>query len=158
MKAISLTPIGILHTPFLVREGIPRQAAGAPDLFATIEVFPAYTAGLTDLEGFSHIVVLFYMHMIESVNLTAYPPWDDKPHGVFSTCSPFRPNRIGMSVAKLEKIEHNKLTIRGVDMADGSPVLDIKPYIPALYPQKNICLGWMTGRMDGMIQSKTGDL
>jgi len=157
METIPLNPIGILHTPFLVREGIPRQAAGATDIYATIEIFPEYQAGLADLEGFSHIVVLFYMHMIESTDLIAHPPWDEKPHGVFPTCSPFRPNHIGVSVVQLEKVERNKLTIRGVDMAHGSPILDIKPYVPSLYPQKGIRTGWMTGKIKGMNNSKTGD-
>jgi tRNA-Thr(GGU) m(6)t(6)A37 methyltransferase TsaA len=157
MDSIPIKPIGVLHTPFAVREGIPRQAAGAQQISATIEIFPAYEAGLSDLEGFSHIVVLFYMHLIETEDLIAHPPWDGKPHGVFSTCSPFRPNHIGVSVVQLEKIEGNHLAIRGVDMADGSPVLDIKPYIPELYPREKIRLGWMSGKIDGMTGSKTGD-
>jgi tRNA-Thr(GGU) m(6)t(6)A37 methyltransferase TsaA len=157
MNSIPIKPIGVLHTPFTVREGIPRQAAGARQITATIEIFPEYAVGLADLEGFSHIVVLFTMHLIESEDLTACPPWDGKSHGVFSTCSPFRPNHIGLSVVELKKIEGNRLTIRGVDMADGSPVLDIKPYIPDLYPREKIRLGWMTGKIDGMTGSKTGD-
>jgi tRNA-Thr(GGU) m(6)t(6)A37 methyltransferase TsaA len=157
MDAIKLRPIGVLHTPFAVREGIPRQAAAARQISATIEIFPEYTAGLADLEGFSHIVVLFYMHLIETENLIAHPPWDGKPHGVFSTCSPFRPNHIGVSVVELAKIEGTCLSIRGVDMADGSPVLDIKPYFPDLYPREEIKTGWMTSKISGMTDSKTGE-
>lgn len=157
MDSISLKPIGILHTPFQKREGIPRQAAGARQVTATLEIFPEYAAGLADLEGFSHIVVLFSMHLIKNEDLTAHPPWDHKPHGIFSTCSPFRPNHIGVSVVELEKIEGNRLSIRGVDMADGSPVLDIKPYVPDLYPREKIRLGWIADKIEGMTGSKTGD-
>jgi tRNA-Thr(GGU) m(6)t(6)A37 methyltransferase TsaA len=157
MDEILLRPIGVLHTPFRQREGTPRQAAGASAYTATLEVFEAYQEGLKDLEGFSHLVVLFHLHRIDKMDLTACPPWDDKPHGVFSTCSPFRPNPIGVSVVKLEKIEGRFLTIRGVDMLDGSPVVDIKPYIPDLYPRENVRLGWMSGKVDGMTGSRSGD-
>lgn len=157
MDRISLKPIGILHTPFQKREGIPRQAVGAREISATIEIFPEYAAGLADLDGFSHIVVLFFMHLIQTEDLIAHPPWDQKPHGIFSTCSPFRPNHLGVSVVELEKIEGNRLAILGVDMADGSPVLDIKPYVPDLHPKEKIRLGWMDSKIEGMTDSKTGD-
>ena len=157
MEAVVLNPIGILHTPFKERMGIPRQAAGAGEIRATLEVFAEYADGLWDLEGFSHIVVLFYMHLMETTDLTAHPPWDGKPRGVFATCSPYRPAHVGISVVRLEKIEGSVLTIRGVDMADGSPVLDIKPYIPALYPREDVRTGWLEGKVDGMNHSKSGD-
>ncbi len=156
MEAVTIRPIGILHTPFKERGGIPRQAAGAGDVTATLEILSEYESGLADLDGFSHIVVLFYMHLMNSVELTAHPPWDSRPHGVFSTCSPYRPAHLGLSVVRLEKVEGNVLTIRGVDMADGSPVLDIKPYIPSLYPRENIRTGWITGKINGMTESKSG--
>lgn len=157
MGSVVIQPIGILHTPFSTREQIPRQAAGAMSYTASLEVFEEYREGLKDLEGFSHLVVLFYLHRIERTDLTACPPWDGKPHGVFATCSPFRPNHIGVSVVRLEKIEGRFLTIRGVDMLDGSPVVDIKPYIPDLYPRDDVRLGWMSGKVAGMTGSKTGD-
>lgn len=156
MESIVLDPIGVLHTPFREREGTPRQAAGAQVYTATLEVFEEYQEGLKDLEGFSHLVVLFHLHRIDQTDLTACPPWDDKPHGVFATCSPFRPNHIGVSVVRLEKREGRFLTIRGVDMLDGSPVVDIKPYIPDLYPTEEVRLGWMSGKVEGMTGSKTG--
>lgn len=157
MESVVFKPIGVLHTPFRQREGIPRQAAGAQAYTAVLELFEDYQEGLQDVEGFSHLVVLFYLHQVERANLTACPPWDDKPHGVFATCSPFRPNPIGVSVVRLEKREGRFLTIRGVDMLDGSPVLDIKPYVPDLYPRENVLVGWMTGKVSGMTGSRTGE-
>lgn len=155
-EPIVFQPIGVLHTPFQQREGTPRQAVGAREYTATLEIFEEYQEGLKDVEGFSHLVVLFSLHRVERADLTACPPWDDKPHGVFATCSPFRPNPIGLSVVHLEKIEGRFLTIRGVDMLDGSPVVDIKPYIPDLYPRGDVRVGWMSGKVGRMTGSKTG--
>lgn len=157
MEKIELKPIGVVHSPFVERKGTARQAVGTMDLTATIELYPEYVEGLKDLDGFSHIVVLFYLHLMNQTQLTACPPWDDSPRGVFSTCSPYRPNHIGVSVVKLEGIECNILRIRGVDMVEGSPVLDIKPYIPDLYPVEGVRAGWIEGKTDGMTKSRTGD-
>jgi tRNA-Thr(GGU) m(6)t(6)A37 methyltransferase TsaA len=150
-------PIGVIHSPFKDRVGIPRQAVGAPEVSAKIEMFDEYIDGLSDLDGFSHIVVVFHMHLIGQSSLKASPPWDNKGHGVFSTRSPFRPNPIGISVVRLEGIDRNILNISCVDMANGTPVLDIKPYIPDLNPTEGIRLGWLNGKVKGMNRSKSGD-
>lgn len=157
MEKIELRPIGVVHSPFRERSGTARQAAGAMDVTATIELRPEYAEGLVDLAGFSHIMIVFFMHRMEETSLTAFPPWDNRPHGVFSTCSPYRPNHLGVSVVRLEKIEGTQLTIRGVDMVDGSPVLDIKPYIPDLYPREEVRAGWLADKAAGMIHSRSGD-
>ncbi len=156
MNKIEYRAIGVIHSPFKLREGIPRQAAGAMEVRATIEIRPEYREGLVDLEGFSHVVVLFHMHLLKGYELTAHPPWDAKAHGVFSTCSPFRPNGIGLSVVKLERIVGQRLEISGVDMAHETPVLDIKPYVPALYPRQEVRLGWLTDKVGQMNRGKTG--
>lgn len=157
METIVYTPIGVIRSPFQEKPGIPRQSAGAQNITGRIEIFEPYAEGLQDVEGFSHLVVLFHLHLIESAPLLANPPWDDKPHGVFATRSPYRPNQIGLSVVRLERREGAILHIRGVDMADGSPVLDIKPYIPELNPAGEIKLGWFEGKVHFMNQSKSGD-
>lgn len=143
MNPVKYKPIGIIHSPFKNLTGIPRQAAGAPDITAKIEIFDEYIDGLMDLDGFSHIVVIFHLHLVKKGSLKASPPWDNREHGVFATRSPRRPNPIGISVVRLENIDRNILNISGVDMADGTPVLDIKPYIPTLNPTKAVRTGWL---------------
>jgi len=157
VNPVSYEPIGVIHSPFKDRSGIPRQAIGAPEVTAKIEIFDEYIDGLSDLDGFSHIVVVFHMHLIQRGSLKASPPWDNKEHGVFATRSPFRPNPIGISVVRLESIERNILNISCVDMADGTPVLDIKPYIPDLNPTEGVRLGWLKGKVHGMNESKSGE-
>lgn len=157
MNPVKYEPIGIIHSPFTDRIGIPRQAAGAPEITAKIEIFDEYIDGLSDLDGFSHIVVIFHLHLVQKSSLKAFPPWDHREHGVFATRSPHRPNPIGVSVVRLENIDRNILNISGVDMADGTPVLDIKPYIPALNPTEAVRTGWLKDKTEGMNKSKSGD-
>jgi tRNA-Thr(GGU) m(6)t(6)A37 methyltransferase TsaA len=157
MNIVKYKPIGVIHSPFKGQGGIPRQAAGVPDVTATIEIFDEYIEGLADLDGFSHIVIIFHLHLVQKGSLKTHPPWEGKEHGVFATCSPYRPNPIGVSICRLNSIERNVLNISGVDMADGTPVLDIKPYIPDLNPTKQIRLGWLEGKVKGMNKSKSGD-
>ena len=157
MNPVKYKPIGVIHSPFKERIGIPRQAVGASEVTAKIEIFDDYLDGLTDLDGFSHIIVIFHLHLVQKGSLKASPPWDNKEHGVFATRSPHRPNPVGVSVVRLDSIERNILNISGVDMADGTPVLDIKPYIPDLNPNEDIRLGWLKGKVKGMNRSKSGD-
>jgi len=157
MEAINYKPIGIIRSPFKENIGIPRQAVGASDVKGQIQMFEEFIAGLKDLDDFSHIVVIFHMHLVENRSLKAHPPWDGREHGVFATRSPYRPNPIGVSVVRLESIAHNILHITGVDMADGTPVLDIKPYVPDLNPKKDVRIGWLTNKVEGMNKSKSGD-
>jgi len=156
MEAIKYKPIGIIRSPFKESTGVPRQAVGASDVKGQIQIFEQFTEGLKDLDGFSHIVVIFHMHLVEKSSLKACPSWDGKEHGVFATRSPYRPNPIGVSVVRLESIARNILRITGVDMADGTPILDIKPHIPDSNPTNNIRIGWLTDRVEGMNKSKSG--
>jgi tRNA-Thr(GGU) m(6)t(6)A37 methyltransferase TsaA len=157
VKTVSYRPIGIIHSPFKENVGVPRQAVGASDIKGTIEVFDEFADGLKDLDGFSHIIVIFHLHMVKAPSLKAYPPWDGREHGVFATRSPYRPNPIGVSIVHLESIDKNILHISGIDMADGSPVLDVKPYVPDLHPTKNVRIGWLSDNVDGINKSKSGD-
>ena len=155
MKAVSYRPIGIIHSQFKENVGIPRQAVGASYIKGTIEIFDEFADGLKDLDGFSHIVIIFHLHMVKNPSLKACPPWDGKEHGVFATRSPYRPNPIGVSVVGLESIDKNILHISGIDMADGSPVLDIKPHIPDLNPTEDVRIDWLTDNVEGMNKSKS---
>ncbi len=158
MQTVQYQPIGVISSPFKGPVRVPRQAAGALEVRATIEVFEEFSEGLKDLDGFSHIVVLFHLHLVVNPSLVAHPPWDGKAHGVFATRSPHRPNPIGVSIVRLDRIDGNVLHISGVDMIDGSPVLDIKPYVPELNPSEPVRVGWLSdGKAEGMIRSRSGD-
>jgi len=130
MNNITYKPIGVVHSPFTKPEGTPIQPAADKNTIAVIEIFPGFSEGLADLEHFSHIYILFHLHLAGKRELTVIPFLDTNAHGVFATRSPGRPNPIGLSVVQLDKIEGNKLFVKNIDILDGSPVLDIKPYVP----------------------------
>jgi len=129
MEHVEYTPIGVLRTPFAGTRGLPKgpQARNIP---GTAEVFPRFAEGLGDLEGFSHVILIFHMHLSEGPLLRVRPWRQRRERGVFSTRSPRRPNPIGITVVRLERVEGNRLHFTGADMADGTPLLDIKPHIP----------------------------
>ena len=129
MKELKIRPIGIIHSPFTSPKGTPIQSAAGADVQATVEVYPEYTEGLQDLEGFSHLILLYYFHLAKPYSLTVLPYMDSIPHGLFATRAPSRPNPIGLSVVHLLSRKENILTIEEVDILDGTPLLDIKPYI-----------------------------
>ena len=150
MDIITYKPVGVINSPFKEKDQIPRQTVGAPDTIGVVQVFDEYAEGLLDLDGFSHVVLVCHLHLVNFTELTSYPTWDTRKHGIFATRSPYRPNPIGISVVRLNKLEGTKLCISGIDMADGTPVLDIKPYIPSLNPQLGISLGWLTDKVEQM--------
>ena len=147
-KAVTLRPIGVVHSPFRVREDIdPRRNSrpgGFSEVRGEIEVYPAYAAGLKDITGLSHLIVIFAFHKSGAGHLLVKPPFETRRRGVFSTRSPHRPNPIGMTVVRLLGRRRNILKISGVDMLDGSPVLDIKPYT-SRDSKRGIKRGWMRG-------------
>ncbi len=138
-------PIGVIHSPFTTKAETPIQSrrSGAE---GTIEVYPEYAEGLLDIEGFSHIIILYHWHQSHGYKLTVKPFLDDTPHGLFATRYPARPNPIGLSVVELLAREGNVLRVRGVDVLDGTPLLDIKPYVPAFDAWEATCIGWLAGR------------
>ncbi len=140
---IELSPIGIIHTPFTKPEGMPIQPAGATGIRGTIEVFEQYLAGLKDLDGFSHIVLLYHFHRSRGFKLQVVPFMDSEPRGLFATRAPKRPNAVGISVVQLDKIENGVLHIQNVDTLDGTPLLDIKPYVPEFDSTATIRTGWL---------------
>jgi tRNA-Thr(GGU) m(6)t(6)A37 methyltransferase TsaA len=141
-----IKPIGIIHTPFKKPGDAPIQASRSKET-GTVEVFKEYLDGLDDIEGFSHIFLLYRFHLASSYSLKSKPFLDDKEKGVFAIRTPRRPNHIGLSVVELIKREGNILHVRGVDMLDGSPLIDIKPYVPKFDHRDNVRFGWLEGKL-----------
>jgi tRNA-Thr(GGU) m(6)t(6)A37 methyltransferase TsaA len=140
---IELKPIGIIQTPFTKTEGMPIQPSGAAGIRGTIDLFDDYHGGLKDLEGFSHIILLYHFHRSQGFNLQVVPFMDSELRGLFATRAPKRPNPIGISVVQLDKIENGVLHIQNVDIMDGTPLLDIKPYVPEFDSPQDIRTGWL---------------
>jgi len=138
-----LKPIGIIRTPFKELNNMPIQPAGAVGVKGSVEIFEEYRAGLKDLDGFSHVILLYYFHACHGFSLHLVPFMDSEPRGVFATRAPKRPNPIGLSVVQLDKIEAGVLCIQNVDILDGTPLLDIKPYVPEFDLQKRVRTGWL---------------
>jgi tRNA-Thr(GGU) m(6)t(6)A37 methyltransferase TsaA len=140
---IELKPIGTIHTPFTKLKGMPIQPAGAQGVQGTIELFEEYHAGLKDLDGFSHIILLYYFHCSQGFKLQVVPFMDTKPRGLFATRAPKRPNPIGLSVVQLDRIENGILYVQNIDMLDGTPLLDLKPYVPEFDSHAKFRTGWL---------------
>ncbi len=143
-----LTPVGIIHTPFTEPRGTPIQSAGGRGVAGTVEVFPEFADGLKDLDGFSHLILLFHFHLSGPGPLKCVPYLDDTLRGVFATRSPRRPNPIGLSIVRLDRVEDNVLYVRDLDIVDGTPLLDIKPYVPPFDEQEEVRIGWLANRAD----------
>jgi tRNA-Thr(GGU) m(6)t(6)A37 methyltransferase TsaA len=153
---IQLAPIGIIHTPFQTLEEMPIQPTSAASRPGVAEIFPQYAAGLRDLDGFSHIYLIYHLHRVENVKLLVTPFLDTQPRGLFATRAPCRPNPIGLSLVKLERIEANRLYIARLDILDQTPLLDIKPYIPEFEPSQDVRVGWVA-QASGKVQTQRSD-
>ena len=154
MPEIRYTPIGIIHSPFKEPRGMPIQSTVAKNIEGRIEIFPEYAKGLKDLDGFSHIILIYHFPLSRFSDLLVKPYMDDEKHGVFATRAPSRPNPIGMSVVRLIKIEENILHIRHVDVVDGTPLLDIKPYVPEFDMRDVKKIGWLEKNVHKLSISK----
>ncbi len=143
---ISFKPIGTIHTPFTKSAGTPIQPIAAVSVKGHIEVDPEFADGLKDLEGFSHIILIYTFHKADGYSLHLKPFLDDELRGVFATKAPRRPNPIGLSVVRLTRVHGNILDIEEVDMLDGTPLLDIKPFIPTFDNRSSDRVGWYTGK------------
>lgn len=148
--------IGIIRTPFSKLADMPIQPKGAADSEGHIIVEERFTEGLNDLEGFSHIYLLYKFHRAQRMELTVIPFMDDHPRGVFATRSPLRPNHIGLSIVELIGRDGNELRVRGVDILDNTPILDIKPYIERFDRVEKSRSGWMTAS-DEEVRDKRSD-
>jgi tRNA-Thr(GGU) m(6)t(6)A37 methyltransferase TsaA len=148
MKEITLTPIGVIRTPYAEANAAPIQGRLEPEPLGTVEVFDEYAPGLKDLEGFSHITLLYYFHKAAGEELLVKPYLDDVRRGVFATRHPRRPNRLGITTVRLLERRGNVLAVAGVDMLDGTPLLDIKPYVPLFDRERgSVRYGWLTDKI-----------
>jgi tRNA (adenine37-N6)-methyltransferase len=143
MNVITYKPIGIIRSPYKNIEGTPIQPTGSQGVVGSIELERDYAPGLKDLEGFSHIVLLYHFHLSSGFSLEVKPFLDDQMHGVFATRAPKRPNSIGLSIVRLTGIEGHLLHIEDVDVIDGTPLLDIKPYVPEFDVRQVQKTGWL---------------
>ena len=154
---LSITPIGIIQTPFDNLKGMPIQPSGAAKVMGTIVMEKEYEQGLNDLDGFSHIILLYHFHESKGYNLMVKPFLDDHKRGLFSTRAPRRPNPIGLSIVRLIKREGNRLTIKGIDVLNGTPLIDIKPYVPGFDTKEVTSIGWLEKSYEKAVSIKSDD-
>lgn len=157
MNDIIYKPIGIIHSPFDTVSGMPIQPSAATGIKGTVDILMEYAEGLKDLEGFSHVILLYHFHLSEGYQLEVIPFLDERQRGVFATRAPRRPNQIGLSVVKLDKIEKNILHIERVDVVNDTPLLDIKPYVPDFDKAEDIQIGWLSQSKHRMSSRKADD-
>jgi len=143
MTSSTMKTIGIIHTPFITLEDMPIQPKGAEEVIGTIKINREFVQGLDDLDGFSHIYLLYGFHMAQKTAMKVTPFMDTSQRGVFATRSPLRPNHIGLSLVMLKKVEDNILTVQGIDVLDKTPLLDIKPYVAVFDEIQKSTSGWM---------------
>lgn len=154
MKQITYRPIGVIHSPFKDIEGMPIQASAAENTAGTVEIEPRFEAGLKDIRGFSHLVLIYHFHLSKGFSLRVKPFLDSELHGVFATRAPKRPNPIGMSIVRLVSIRGRVLKIRDLDIVDGTPLLDLKPYVPEFDQRKASGIGWLSKVVDQARQAR----
>ncbi len=140
---IEYRPIGVVHSPFTELKGMPIQPSRAKDIAGTVEVFPEFQEGLKDLIGFSHILLLYHFHMVTGYTLQVVPFLDSELRGLFATRAPKRPNPIGLSVVRLKGIQGGVLSVLDLDILEGTPVLDIKPYVTEFDGRTDVRIGWL---------------
>jgi len=154
---IHLSPIGTIYSPFSDPKEMPIQPASAAGLTGKVVVEPEFREGLQDLEDFSHIILLYYFHLSSGYHLLPRPFLDDEPRGLFATRAPRRPNPIGFSVLRLEKIDGLTLHVSNIDIIDGTPLLDIKPYVPVFDSHADATIGWLSGKLDRLNDFRSDD-
>ncbi|MFO8102486.1 MAG: tRNA (N6-threonylcarbamoyladenosine(37)-N6)-methyltransferase TrmO [Dehalococcoidia bacterium] len=164
-EKIEYKPIGIIRSPFKEPAGTPIQPPGGEEIEGVVEIFPEYSDGLKDIEGFSHLILIYHFHLSVEAPLHVKPYMDDEPHGVFAMRGPSRPNSIGISTVRLNRVEGRELHIQGIDIVDGTPLLDIKPYMPQFDMRFPENIGWLeeninklaTARDDGRFTGLEGE-
>ena len=152
----TIKPIGIIHSPHYSIEDMPIQPKGASEVEGYLLIDEKYIDGLQDIQGFSHIYLLYYFHEAKRIEMVVTPFMDKQKRGVFATRSPLRPNHIGISIVNLKKVEHNKVIVGNIDILDGTPLLDIKPYIEQFDAVKESISGWLKAS-DKEIRKKRSD-
>jgi tRNA-Thr(GGU) m(6)t(6)A37 methyltransferase TsaA len=155
MSQIVYEPIGIIHSPFTEAKGMPIQPAGAEGVRGSVELLDRFCAGLRDLDGFSHIILVYHFHLSSGYTLEAKPFLDDVARGIFAMRGPARPNPIGISVVRLVGVDKCTLHIEDVDIVDGTPLLDIKPYVPDFDWRPADRIGWLTRKSKGVHRKRS---
>jgi len=156
IEGIVYRSIGIIRTPFKELENMPIQPSGAAGIRGTVELFQEFADGLKDLDGFSHLILLYHFHESQGYKLTVTPFLDSEPRGLFATRAPKRPNPIGLSIVSLVQLRGCSLDVENVDILDGTPLLDIKPYVPEFDHQENCRIGWLE-KARGEVRNKRSD-
>jgi len=157
MEPITIHPIGIIHTPHKNIKNMPIQPIAASGVKGSIELLPEYAPGLKDLEGFSHITLIYRFHKIEGFELEVIPFMDTEKRGIFSCKAPKRPNAIGLSTVKLISVDKNIIHIEQADMLDGTPLIDIKPFYPKYDNRENVTIGWLEKNKNIAIEKMIAD-
>ena len=157
MNAVTFHPIGTIHSPWHEVAGTPIQPVAAGGVRGHIALLPEYIEGLRDLDGFSHLILLYHLHRAKRAQLTVTPFLDTTTHGIFATRSPVRPNPIDLSIVRLIALAGNTLQIEDVDILDETPLLDLKPYIPAFDAPAAERIGWFTERLDAASSTRADD-
>jgi len=156
LEQFTYESIGLIHSPHKNVEGMPIQPASARGVPGTVEIDPRFQPGLKDVEGFSHLILIYHFHQVSEVRLHVVPFLDEKERGVFSTRAPMRPNPIGMSVVRLDRVEENLLYVKDIDVLDHTPLLDFKPFVPDFDGAEEVKIGWLEGAR-GEIGEKRSD-
>lgn len=142
LQVFTSRPIGFVNSPYKNTSEVPKGLGAKHEAEGVLKILPDYEQGLTDIEGFSHLIVLWEFDRSQGFELLGTPPCDHRPHGVFATRSPRRPNPLGLTIVELRRREGTDLHVRGVDMLDGTPILDIKPYLSSV-PAEKLRRGWL---------------
>lgn len=146
METITYTPIGVIHTPFTRLSDMPIQPTGACGVEGEVRLDPAYAEGLKDLDGFSHIYLIYHFHKSADFELSVTPFLDTEQRGLFSTRAPRRPNSLGISVVRVQSVQGNVIQVIDIDVLDGTPLLDIKPFVPQFDGSRDAICGWIEGK------------
>lgn len=154
-QVVTYRPIGFIHTPFRDIAGMPIQPAGARGVAGRVIIDGTYREGLKDIEGFSHVFLIYHLHLCDGYDLLVKPFLDNAVHGILACRSPKRPNPLGLSLVKLIGVEGAVLHIEDVDMVDGTPLLDIKPYVPLFDTATDVRIGWFSDRAGGVFEARS---
>jgi tRNA-Thr(GGU) m(6)t(6)A37 methyltransferase TsaA len=157
MQTLTIEPIGVIRTPYTSLEDMPIQPGGGRDVLGELLIEPQYGDGLADLDGFSHLYLIYLFHRAAGTEMRVVPFMDDRPRGVFATRAPVRPNHIGLSVVELVEVTDCRVKIRNIDVLDGTPLLDIKPYIEAFDVVAESRSGWMEAPKEEVEAKRSDD-
>lgn len=157
MEPVTYAPIGRIHSPFTDPVGMPIQSAAAQGVPGWLEIEPAFAPGLADLEGFDYVFLIYHLHLSGPGSLAVTPFLDTQPRGIFATRSPRRPNALGLSVVRLRQVGRARVDVEDVDVVDGTPLLDIKPYVPRFDVRAAERIGWFAGTIDRLDATRADD-